>query len=86
MTRMQVFRATDPDGIRASFDDHAVMTGLGLGSILNIPIAYEGRCIGTMNMTHVSGWYTPEHEQYGLLIGSFLAAPLLEYGMKRTHT
>jgi hypothetical protein len=78
LTRMQVFRATTPDGIRNSFHDHRTITDLGLGSILNIPIVYDGRCVGTMNMTHASGWYTAAHERDGLTIGAFLATALME--------
>jgi GAF domain-containing protein len=73
------FRATDAAGIRAAFDDHAVITGMGLGSILNIPVAYDGQCVGTMNLTHVEGWYTQAHEETGLVLASFLAAPLALY-------
>jgi GAF domain-containing protein len=73
---LKPFRATTPDGIRVAFDDHMVMTGMGLGSILNIPVAYNGRCVGTMNMTHVAGWYTQTHEEIGLLLAAFIAAPL----------
>ncbi|NML31827.1 GAF domain-containing protein [Paraburkholderia antibiotica] len=71
------FRVETSQGIRDAFDDHAIMTGMGLGSILNIPIAYDGVCIGTMNLTHEEGWYTRRHEAIGLLIGSFLVAALV---------
>lgn len=77
------FRAETVQDIRAAFDDHAVITGMGLGSILNIPIAYDGVCVGTMNMTHVEGWYTRDHEAVGLLIGSFLAPALLTRHLAR---
>jgi GAF domain-containing protein len=77
LENLKPFRATDADGIRAAFDDHAVITGMGLGSILNIPVAYDGRCAGTMNLTHVEGWYTQAHEEAGLVLASFLAAPLV---------
>jgi hypothetical protein len=50
---------------------------MGLGSILNIPIAYDGECVGTMNLTHVEHWYTRQHEDTGVLIGAFLAPALL---------
>ena len=73
---LEPFRAETPQGILEAFDDHTVMTGMGLGSILNIPIAYNGVCIGTMNLTHQEGWYTERHETLGLLIGSFLAPAL----------
>jgi hypothetical protein len=79
LTRREVFRSATPDGIREHFDDHETMAELGLGSILNIPIAYDGRCVGTMNLTHVDGWYREEHEAMGLTIGSFLVAALLEH-------
>jgi hypothetical protein len=75
---MQVFRAGDPAAIREAFDDHATILGLGLGSILNIPIGFQGRCVGTMNLLHEAGWYTPQDERTGLLIGAFLAPALLD--------
>jgi hypothetical protein len=78
---LKPFRAETPQGIREAFDDHAVMTGMGLGSILNIPIAYDGVCIGTMNMTHKENWYTSRHEEMGVLIGSFLAPALIRRNM-----
>ena len=73
---MQVFRATTPDQIRAAFDDHATIAGLGLGSILNIPLVLAGRCVGTMNLLHAPGWYTAEDEPAGLLLGAFLLPAL----------
>lgn len=74
---LRPFRAETTQGIREAFDDHAVMTGMGLGSILNIPVAYDGVCVGTMNLTHKEGWYTGQHENIGLLIGAFLAPALI---------
>ncbi|MEW9583988.1 GAF domain-containing protein [Paraburkholderia sp. DGU8] len=82
---LKPFRAQTAQGIRDAFDDHAVMTSMGLGSILNIPIAYDGVCVGTMNMTHVESWYTRRHEQIGVLIGSFLAPALLDLQWARAH-
>ncbi|MBN3849526.1 MULTISPECIES: GAF domain-containing protein [Burkholderiaceae] len=75
---LRPFRAATSQGIREAFDDHAVMAGMGLGSILNIPIAYDGVCIGTMNLTHEEGWYASHHESMGLTIGAFLAPALLK--------
>ena len=75
---MKVFRATTPDEIRAAFDDHATITGLELGSILNIPLVLAGRCVGTMNLLHQAGWYTPQDEPAGLLLGAFLLPALAQ--------
>ncbi|MGI4982216.1 MAG: GAF domain-containing protein [Janthinobacterium lividum] len=83
LVQRKVFRATTNEGIRRHFDDHQKLAEMGLGAILNIPIAYDGRCLGTMNLTHVGGWYCEAHEAMGLAIGSFLVAALLEH---RRHT
>lgn len=74
---MQTARASNADEVRAAFDDHATITGLGLGSILNVPIVTGGRCVGTMNLCHVEGWYTADDEGTGVLLASFLAAAFL---------
>jgi hypothetical protein len=76
---MKVFRATQPDQIRAAFDDHATIARLGLGSILNIPLVLAGRCVGTMNLLHDAGWYTAQDEATGLLLGAFLLPVLSDH-------
>jgi transcriptional regulator with GAF, ATPase, and Fis domain len=77
LRELRPFRGETSQDIRNAFDDHAVMEAMGLGSILNIPIAYDGECVGTMNLTHVEHWYTCQHEDAGMLLGAFLAPALL---------
>jgi hypothetical protein len=74
---MQVFRATDREAIRDAFDDHKTIFALGIGSMLNIPIAFGGRCLGTMNLSNVEGWFSAEDERTGLLLGAFVTPVLL---------
>jgi GAF domain-containing protein len=69
---MAIFRANEPERIRAAFDDHAIIARLGLGSVLNIPLILAGRCVGTMNLLHEAGWYTQDDEKTGSLLGAFL--------------
>jgi hypothetical protein len=76
---MKVFRGSDPADIVSAFDDHETILGLGLGSVLNIPVVFKGRCVGTMNLLHQDGWYGPEDEPIGLLLGTFLI-PVLSNG------
>src|SRR5579872_486532 len=68
---MRVFRGIAPADIVAAFDDHQTILGLGLGSVLNIPIVFEGRCVGTMNLLDQAGWYRLEDERIGLTLASF---------------
>ena len=72
LTDLQVFRGSTPADIVSAFDDHQTILGLGLGSVLNIPVVFNGRCVGTMNLLHQAGWYGPEDEPVGLLLGAFL--------------
>jgi len=74
---MKVFRGAEADDIRSAFDDHATILRLGLGSVLNIPVVFDGRCLGTMNLLHQAGWYRHEDEQTGLLLAAFLIPVLL---------
>jgi GAF domain-containing protein len=75
---MKVFLGNRADDIRSAFDDHSTILGLGVGSVLNIPVVYAGRCLGTMNLLHEAGWYRGEDEHSGVLLAAFLIAPLLE--------
>jgi len=46
----QVLLSAGDDGIRDSFDDHAIIFGLGLHSCVNVPLVSHGKCIGTLNV------------------------------------
>jgi GAF domain-containing protein len=75
---LKVFLGAGPDDIRSVFDDHEIILGLGLGSVLNVPVVYAGRCVGTMNLLHEAGWYRAEDEHTGVILAAFLIAPLLD--------
>jgi hypothetical protein len=77
---MKVFRGNEAADIRSAFDDHTTILGLGLGSVLNIPVVFEGRCLGTMNLLHQAGWYRPEDERAGVVLAAFLIPVLLADG------
>lgn len=46
----RVFTGEGEAAIRAHFDDHAVIAGLGLASVINVPVFLNGRCAGTVNL------------------------------------
>jgi hypothetical protein len=45
------------DDIRAVFFDHELIASLGCASVLNVPVAWAGRTLGTINLLHEAGWY-----------------------------
>jgi hypothetical protein len=62
------------EDIRAVFFDHALIGSLGCDSVLNVPVAHEGRVLGTLNLLHEAGWYGEEDVAPGLLFAA-LAVP-----------
>ncbi|UEC01690.1 GAF domain-containing protein [Burkholderia vietnamiensis] len=76
----QVNRMNTFDEISRAFEDGAILARMGIGAMLNVPVVYAGRCLGTMNLSHEAGWFTLEHERIGLVLAAFLAPTLLLNG------
>ena len=55
------FLARDPEGLRWAFFDYELIASLGGGSQINVPVVYNGHCIGTINLTHRDGYYNEAH-------------------------
>ena len=77
LDRGEVFIARNADEVREAFYDHELIFSLGIGSIMNIPIAYRDRRLGTMNISHEAGWFTDEHASAARLIAAFAVPSLL---------
>jgi hypothetical protein len=45
------------EDIRTVFFDHALIASLGYDAVLNVPVAHDGRVLGTLNLLHEAGWY-----------------------------
>ncbi|MEM9682890.1 MAG: GAF domain-containing protein [Pseudomonadota bacterium] len=70
------FIGVDADDIRANFDDHEVILGLGLESVLNVPVRLYGQTIGTMNLLHERGFYDTTSLNCGYFLAGQLVGPL----------
>jgi hypothetical protein len=73
----EVFVAGTPDEVRAAFDDHALIFSLGVGSIMNVPIGYGGKRLGTINISHALEGFADTDGSAGLLIASHLVPELI---------
>src|SRR5260370_40741135 len=58
LDRGEVFLARNADEVREAFSDYALIFSLGIGSIMNIPIAYRGLRLGTINISQDAEWIT----------------------------
>jgi transcriptional regulator with GAF, ATPase, and Fis domain len=45
------------EDIREVFPDHELIASLGCASVLNVPIVWSDRTLGTMNLLHEAHWY-----------------------------
>jgi GAF domain-containing protein len=70
------FIGNDADAIRATFADHELILSLGCESVLNLPVRWDGRTLGTVNLLHQAGHFTEAHAQAGMALAA-LAAPTL---------
>lgn len=55
------FLAKDMDGLKWAFFDHELIASLGGGTQINVPVIFDGTCIGTINLTHRAGSYDETH-------------------------
>jgi GAF domain-containing protein len=79
LDRGEVYIAADAAAVRAAFSDHALIASLGISSIMNIPIRFGSRVLGTMNLNHEAGHFgaqtvAPAKIMGGLLVPLLLAA------------
>jgi hypothetical protein len=64
------------DEVKAIFFDHELIRSIGCESMLNLPVAFGGKPLGTINLSHQAGWYGERHLPYGRVFAA-LAAPAL---------
>ena len=65
-----------PADIRAVFFDHELIASLGCASVLNVPVVWDGRVLGTLNLLHEEDWYDDTDIAIGLIFAA-LATPAL---------
>jgi hypothetical protein len=74
LDRRQPYLGRTAADIREVFVDHALIASLGCGSVLNLPIVWDGRPLGTLNLLHEESWYDAGDTGLGLLFAA-LAVP-----------
>ncbi|HEY9275481.1 GAF domain-containing protein [Achromobacter sp.] len=71
------------DCVRA-FPDHELIASLGCESAVNVPVRWNGRTLGSLNLLHQAGWYRrdmfPELAWY-----SALAIPVVQDIIRTTQ-
>lgn len=84
ITRGETFVANTPDAFAALFFDHALITSMGLGSAVNIPVTEACVVVGTVNLLAEQGHFTADrlarYQDAVVLRGNGLSKALRERG------
>lgn len=59
LDRRQAFVSNRLDEIATVFPDHELIGALGCGAVINMPVFLAGAFLGTVNVLHEAGYYTP---------------------------
>ncbi len=73
----EVFLAADREAVKRAFFDHELIFSLGSTAILNAPIRFGGRRLGTLNFCGVENDYGPDEVRKAKLLAGLLIPSLL---------
>jgi len=80
MEQGEIFLAATREDVRAAFFDHELIFSLGVSAILNVPIRYASRRLGTLNLCGEEGMYGPAEIASAKILAALLVPPLLGSG------
>ena len=85
LNRCQPYLGRDKAAIRWAFFDHALIESMGLGSTINLPVVFDGVCLGTINMLDIEFHYREEHVQRVAPLAPLLIPAFLEARRKKSE-
>ena len=65
--------SADPQAVRQRFVDHETIFGLGCGAVMNLPVICPSGTLGSLNLLHEPGWFSPQHILLAAPFASLLA-------------
>jgi GAF domain-containing protein len=77
LDRGETFLAATAADVRRVFTDYELIFSLGIGAILNVPIRFRGRSLGTVNICNEANWFRDEDAVTGRMLAALLVPPLL---------
>jgi GAF domain-containing protein len=77
LVKHEVVVSSGDDALREAFDDHATIFGLGVHSIVNVPLVSEGRCVGTLNISRAKADWSDDDVALARALGLAALAGVL---------
>lgn len=69
LVERRVYAGEGEDAIREAFADHELILSLGLRAVVNVPVVFAARCLGTLNFL----WRSPTVSPRDVAIARLLA-------------
>jgi hypothetical protein len=73
----EIFLAANEAEVKHTFPDHELIFSLGAGAVLNAPIRYRGKRLGTLNCCGVANSYGPREIESAKILANLLTATVL---------
>lgn len=73
----EIFLAANEAEVKHTFPDHELIFSLGAGAVLNAPIRYQGKRLGTMNCCGVANSYGQREVENAKLLANLLMPIIL---------
>ena len=75
--RGQIHIARDKEEVKKVFEDYELIWSLGVGSIMNVPVSFRGRQLGTMNVSGTENQFGEADIRAARAIAAYLVPVLL---------
>jgi hypothetical protein len=75
--RGEIHIARDKEEVRRAFEDYELIWSLGVESIMNVPVSFRGRQLGTMNVSGKAHQYGADEARAARAIAAYLVPVML---------
>lgn len=72
----QPYLGRDPAAVAAVFEDHDLITSLGCGAVVNVPVVDNGRTLGVLNLLDAQGSYSEDSVSAAVPLAHLAIEPL----------
>jgi GAF domain-containing protein len=73
----EIFLAANEAEVKHTFPDHDLIFSLGAGAVLNAPIRFQGKRLGTLNCCGVANSYGPREIDNAKILANLLTTSVL---------
>lgn len=75
--RGEIHIARDKDEVKKAFEDYELIFSLGVESIMNVPVSFRGKQLGTMNVSGTANQFGETEVRAARAIAAYLVPVLL---------